>query len=322
MKYFLFVFSFLLIVSCDNELDLVAPNKEIPVVYGIIDQSDSIQYIRVERVFLDPNVAAPIIAKNPDSLYFEGITVKLIRESTGEEYEMERIDGNLEGLVRDDGAFADTPNYLYKILTENIPLLPKEKITISIEGIYEDRNVTATTAVIEPPIFITPVSGSNFSLSPFDSKITIGWNPKANAVIFTPIFSMDIEETKDGEITNKHLKWVVESNLTKSKISALRGDFFRFLIGALKVDPEITRRLSNFEFALVSGDANVSAFINVGQANLGLTSSGEIPNYSNLSEGLGIFGATYTDRRVELRLNGTSRDSLKNSTITRDLNFK
>ncbi|MEZ5030008.1 MAG: hypothetical protein R2787_01275 [Saprospiraceae bacterium] len=71
MAVFAGILMMLTLVSCDNELDLVSDWKEIPVVYGFLSRSDTAQYIRVEKAFLDPATSAFVIAKNPDSLYFQ-----------------------------------------------------------------------------------------------------------------------------------------------------------------------------------------------------------------------------------------------------------
>ena len=57
MRYIVLVFVAFYFMSCDNELNLVAEKKETPVVYGLIDQADTAQYIRVERVFVDEEIS-------------------------------------------------------------------------------------------------------------------------------------------------------------------------------------------------------------------------------------------------------------------------
>lgn len=42
---------FLSTISCTTELDLYAPEEDIWVVYGILNQEDSVQYIRVSKAF-------------------------------------------------------------------------------------------------------------------------------------------------------------------------------------------------------------------------------------------------------------------------------
>ncbi|MDF1696506.1 MAG: hypothetical protein P1U56_11760 [Saprospiraceae bacterium] len=321
MRYLSFVLVVLFLISCDNELDLVAENREVPVVYGLIDQADTAQYIRVERIFVDKEISGNVIAQNPDSLYYENISVKLIRLENGQEYTLTRVDGNVEGYVRDEGAFADSPNYLYKIRTDSIPLIEYEEYELRIDGIFEDRSVTSTATILEPPFLLNPMSGGLISFEP-NKKVNIGWTPKGDAEIFTTVFYFNITENTGGQFLDKRLAWIVDSNTDKSNIEADGIDFFSFLSGALTEDEEIRRTLNSIEFELISGNKSIEDYIRVGQANLGITSSGEIPILSNLSEGLGVFGSTHTHRRTNIQLTQSSRDSLINGSITSDLNFQ
>ncbi|MBK8876748.1 MAG: hypothetical protein IPN13_23830 [Bacteroidetes bacterium] len=42
----------MLFSACDNDIDLLAPYKEIGVVYGLINPKDTVQYVRIQRAFL------------------------------------------------------------------------------------------------------------------------------------------------------------------------------------------------------------------------------------------------------------------------------
>jgi len=259
----------------------VADYKETPVVYGIIDQGDSIQYIRVERAFIDKSISANTIAQNADSLYYDDITVKLVRVKTGEEYTLERVDGNEIGLQRDLGVFANDPNYLYQIRTDAIPLIAEEQIEIRVEGVFEDRAVTAMAPILKPAFFINP---SNESVIGFlrNRKSNVGWSGKNDPQDYDPIFSViysfDVNEERNGVTTTK--------------------------------------------FSLIEGNKAVADYIRVGLANTGLTSSGEIPIFTNMSEGLGLFGSSITQERTNLSISQTTLDSLRMSPLTAELNFE
>ena len=133
MKFTLSLLLFsLLIVSCDNELDIIEARKDIPVVYGFISLSDTAQYIRLEKAFVDETTSALVIAQDPDSLYYDDATVELVRTSNGASFALEMVDGKLEGYSREEGAFAQSPNYLYKIRTADIALEGDQEYTLRI----------------------------------------------------------------------------------------------------------------------------------------------------------------------------------------------
>lgn len=83
-KAFLLALVSLFFVRCSNKLDILAPYKEGVAVYGLINQNDTVQYIRVQRIFLGEGNAL-VMAQNEDSCYFKPgeLTVKLQRFSNG-----------------------------------------------------------------------------------------------------------------------------------------------------------------------------------------------------------------------------------------------
>ncbi|MGZ3863593.1 MAG: hypothetical protein ACXVPN_09240 [Bacteroidia bacterium] len=83
-KTLLLAFASLFFVRCSNKLEILAPYKEEVAVYGLINQNDSVQYIRVQRIYLGEGNAITM-AQNQDSCYFKPgeITVKLQRFLNG-----------------------------------------------------------------------------------------------------------------------------------------------------------------------------------------------------------------------------------------------
>jgi hypothetical protein len=83
-KAFFIAFISIFLVQCSNKLDILAPYKESVAVYGLLNQTDSVQYIRVQRVYLGEGNALTM-AQNQDSCYFKPgeLTVKLVRFKDG-----------------------------------------------------------------------------------------------------------------------------------------------------------------------------------------------------------------------------------------------
>ena len=66
----LIVFSF---NSCKEEIELIGNFEETAVVYGLLDQSESIHMIKITRAFIGPGNAIEIAAI-ADSSYFQSVT--------------------------------------------------------------------------------------------------------------------------------------------------------------------------------------------------------------------------------------------------------
>lgn len=69
-NYLIVLLSALGFVSCTTEVDITGKWKNIPVVYSIIDQADSVHYVRINRVF-SGNQSAYDMAIIPDSLLYD-----------------------------------------------------------------------------------------------------------------------------------------------------------------------------------------------------------------------------------------------------------
>ena len=57
-----------LFTACENEVYINAEYKETIVIYGLLDPQDSIQYIKVNKAYLNENIGALEAAKISDSL--------------------------------------------------------------------------------------------------------------------------------------------------------------------------------------------------------------------------------------------------------------
>lgn len=324
MRYYALLISLLFLASCDNELDLIEDRREVPIVYGLLDASQDYQYIRVERAFADPEVAASDIALNTDSLYYSNIEVVVTDVTEDKQVTLEKIDGAEIGIPRGEGAFAQTPNYLYRYKTENLPIVARHEYKLDLLGISENNTYSATMEAIDVPFFSKPSEGSSIRIA-LDKSVRLSWTPPNNNNIETynvTIFT-NFTEIKDGVETEKVVEWNVVRNTKNQFLDNVNGTaYFQSLKNQLEADPSIEREFNNLTIRLVSGGKTVADYMNVSEANLGITSSGEIPTYTNIKNGLGIFGSKYTHVKKFIGLTAESLEDLVESEITKDLNFK
>lgn len=313
-----------LLSACSNDFDLVTEKVEIPVVYAILNAADTAQYFRVERAFIDENVAASTIAQIPDSLYYDDAVVTLSRTSTGESWIMSEVDGNLEGYPRQSGAFATTPNILYKLRTSDITLEPEEEYKLTINIGDQFPLVEATTILMKPPFLSTPQDGSaggGLNIDPA-RRFRINWNDNATNAIYDAYVTFFYNETIGGETTAKSIDWQLLRNDVNNEIDTKADGFYSLLANSLVADPTISRSERGASFTLITGSIEIADYIRIGQANLGITSSGEIPVYEgSLSYGLGLFASRYTELRDELVLSQVTRDTLAFGSVTGNLGF-
>ncbi len=324
--------------SCSNDFELIDDWKDIPIVYGLLSPIDTAQYIRIEKAFVDPSTSALTIAQNPDSLYYDNISVQLKRESDGQVYTLNKVDGNAEGYQRESGVFADSPNYLYKIKTDNINLVGGEEYTLMINRGDNLDVVTASEVLVKDLELKRPTAGDpiqfvNSNTGEYNSEFKVRWLTDRTAHIFDVRLLIHYWINEPNIPTNlRTLSWIIDSN-RKAETDASSDAFqltteiepiafYRFLQNNIDASENVNRYFRSIDVIVDAGGQELLNYIDVGQANTGITSSQVIPTYTNLSEGQGVFSAKNQVIGEFYTISGASRDSLRESIFTRKLNFQ
>jgi hypothetical protein len=332
MKKLLFLFvTIFTLSSCENDFDLTEDWKDITIVYGLLDQSQPIQYIRIEKAFLDPTTSALVLAQEADSLYYDNIEVQLVEfqsgNSSGNIFQLERVNAADEGFVRAEGIFASDPNLLYKFDGEI-----KEDFTYRLEIIKDgdrDNKIEAETRICQDFRLTSPSSSNIINTIRFrpNAETAFRWSPPSNSEIFILKLLINYTEAPTSDpsnVTSKQLIWVIDDKITPdpgdlARVSAQGTDFFRFIDNSL--EPGFIRSLDSLDVEIVSGAVDLLNYLDAGQINGGITSSDLTTTYTNLNEGLGVFSSRHYKRVTGFELEPLSLDSLQDGYLTRDLGF-
>lgn len=153
--------------SCNEDIDLVGDFTETAVIYGLLDKSDSVHYVKITRAFIGPGNALNI-AQIPDSNYFNSVDAEVEEWIGGNWQGTEYVGGSPTGRVwqlkdtiitnkDENGAFYAPNQKVYVFYTHGAPLISKEdtpdpgqevayKFKAELNG---DFTVTATTGLVE-----------------------------------------------------------------------------------------------------------------------------------------------------------------------------
>jgi len=335
MKHLRFIaFAFLAFSSwtCTTDFTLEAEWKDIPVVYAFLDPTDEAHYIRVEKAFLQEGGDAREIAQIADSLYYDNATVQLQKVGSSQLYTLEKVDGNLEGFPREGGVFATAPNYLYKILQSNINLVGGSEVRFILNRGDGLPPVTAEIVLLNPiaPLQNQPPNPINFST--YERAINISFNPGPHAQLFDIRWVVNyLENTPENpsQFEPKQVTWVLESKLERedgSSNSVLyrvkSENFFQFLSGAIDPATDRVRKFVDIDIQITAVGQELADYIRVSGANLGITSSNQIPVYTNMSEGRGLFTSRTDIVLPGYQLDVNSITLLKTGPLTQNLNFQ
>lgn len=330
--------------ACSNDFDLTDNWKEIPVVYGILKAGDTAHYVRVEKGFIDPTRSALDIARIPDSLYYPDskVAVYIVRvRDTRQKFRLVRVDGNKEGFQRQDGIFATQPNWLYKLrrgLADSVKA--GEAYRLLIERTDGKPAITAETTVPREMRVVSPNPADIPPMITFREGNTtrVEWRSDVNAVFHnvTLLIRYREEDATGAVVARRSLTWQAGRNIRRSETlvdqtqGLYRGTleinsdlFFDFLRS--NIPAATSGRVRYFEpwdIIIEGGGKEIEQLLETTSANAGLTGAEVINNYTNLSEGFGIFTAKATRTMINLRPTSQTITAVQSNALTRELNFK
>lgn len=322
---FLFIFSISILFfnSCTEDFNTAADFKDIPVVFGLLSAADTAHYIRVERAFLAPNQNAVEVAKNPDSIYYKNLDVKIVDLTDGRTYTAREVDGNLEGYVRQEGPFATEPNTLYKFSADDLELVPGREYRLEVNRGDDLPLVTSTTTVVNEVRLFSPLEGGNIRMTEL-AQVRISWDNPSTAYFFDVTMDFTFREINAVTGTNelKTISWPIVRRTTQDRVVFRGAEFIAFLGGSGLIEsPAISRRIENIDITISAGGKEFYDFVQLILANSGVTSSQEVPEYSNLSEGRGLFSSRNSRTFTGFSLTTETIQDLNNNNLTSDLNF-
>jgi len=334
-------FSFFILVSlvftnsCSNELNLTAEPRDIPIVYGVLAANSPVHFIRVERAFVDPDIGPLILAQEPDSLYYENATVEILNLDTDQRFRLDRVDATLEGFPRENGIFATDPNIIYRISSSQMPLEGGENLQLQINRGENFELITADTKIIPSMEITRPVMPTIRGWTN-DVQQRISWKPNSDD---TRIFDIEIRFNYDERVNtpgspteSKTISWFplknrgisdTERGATQLSNEISGGAFYQFVGSAIDNSEPAIRAARGIDIVVHGGGTEIERFFTITLANTGITSSQDVPSFTNISSGgQGIFSSRSTGifRNIQLELD--ARDSLLFGRFTGDLNFQ
>ena len=329
-KVFEAIIILLIVSSCETDFNIEASEKEIPVVYGVLNVSEPKQYIRVQRAFLSKGGIVSDLSKDPNILYYSGGRAFLTVTGTGRTILGKRINTEDIGIKRDSGFFAESPNILYEFETKDWLLTPPAKVNFTFENESLFKGVSAQISLVKDLQLREGVPSAPLNLG-YDRVITIGWNHSTETKLFDLIMRINYLEKSNksnGVFLDKSVDWVLKDNLevgtdpTKGSFSFKGIEFFKFLGSALQISSDIQRNLKSVDILLTAGGTEFKEILNLNQANFGLTGSNSIPRYNNIENGIGFLSSRMKVSRTDIPLSSVTLDSLRLGVHTRSLQFK
>ena len=305
--YFLVTTGFM---SCNDKLDLVEDAPSVPIIYSILDPTESIHYVRINKSF--NGIGSPYdMAKYPDSILFGDlldIKVMIIdnkNEDVVKELNFKRINMKKDSVNREGKVvFAVEKHYVY--INEDGTFPYDNDYVYKLEVRLQNGDLIALAETNELYKF-------NF-LSPADSSMVKFWNDRPISTgwsrgYHTGLVTSDIT-IYYYEHNWKEKRYYIKTLKTKSKdlipVKALgygysTDSLFIQLEKQIKKDdsPDIDYRyIIRMTVNYMAVNADVAEYMShFGDAPSNYYENQQLQPLSNIKGGFGLFGAKITGKK-------------------------
>lgn len=339
MKYLLTLLAaIVLFASCSTDFDIAADYEEVTVVYALLDPTQPVQFIRIQKGYLDEDKSALDLALESDSIYYNPETMKVELEivSSGQRFTLQDT-----LLNKDDGIFASNNNRLYYF---DQPLQTNQTYRLHIENLQTGHIVTAETPIIQDFNTIFPPNDVN---SDYDINlvakdvagnprfVNTAWQSAVNGKVYELSLRFHYIVFRNGTSNpgdTTFIDWPVFRNETSATTAGGEGmayeydgrSLLTFLANNLEAHPDSIRKVLDrpIEYRYTVGGEVLWDYIRVNtQAQTGITALEAQPDYTNINGGLGIFSTRTRKFRPEVGLRDQTLDSLACGFETAPLQF-
>jgi len=304
--------------ACSEDV-VMMEGDPIPVVYCLLDPSQSVQYVRVGRTFNNHQIDSSF---SPDlTHFFEELEIYLVHEKDDGTQDYFQCFLN-EDFEREPGLFPVEGLQLYvancKVeFNQQYSLIiyrDSERIISYATTLTLGKELEVLDPILVPYRLINLFPGQGYAVR--ISKVE-------NAFIYQTTLSFEFDEMFDGIPTRKTVRLpqkfmtnkYPDQPLVEQTILGL--DFLNKVAKAIKPNPLITRIPICFNFQFTCCGEEVLLKV-ASEAN---SNSFSIIDYSNFTNAKGLFSTVNNQFVENLQLSRYTIDSLAMHALTRELNF-
>ncbi len=334
---FLIIINLLFLNSCKEDIELVGDFNETAIVYGLLDQSDSIHYIKINRAFIGPGNALEF-AQIPDSNYFENLEANITEIINGNIIRTWELSDTLITDKDQNGVFyAPEQKVYYFNHSMNSPLDPNGNYNLEItinKGLTNEFKITGQTGLVNG--MVSPQTNPSTSFSFIDNQgvlkaSSISLSNIGNAKIVNMSLLINVDEISSNDTNHLEIPMnISDAEVSTSYSASIQGQtFFELIQNNLTEDASIIKRkLTSVDVIVTGGSDDFLTYYSSSKPSTSITQSKPIfTNLSTNSENnvLGIFTGRQTLKGKKLFsapfqnfscLDSKSREYLCTGTIT------
>jgi hypothetical protein len=309
--------------GCANDIDINANWKEVMVVYGLLNPTDSIHYLKINKAFLNEKTNALEAASVSDSLFFDDLEVRVIRQEDQTVYPCQADNS----IPKDSGIFANDRNTLW---TFRAKISQFNTYRLEILRKSSGKKIEASTLICGQPAVFAPIADTFSTLNLQLENIPVIYNSGLNTAAYDIRMDFIYDEFPVADTSRKTQKSITWRLITDQRTNNYGGGvrltniiprtaFFQFIASQIKADATLRRRAKYVAFTFYGGAPQLVDYISVSEPSIGIVQ--KQAEYSNINGALGIFSSRHIYRIPKVKFDQNSLLLLIGRPEIRPLNF-
>ncbi len=313
--------------SCENDVDINADYEEVTVVYGLLNQADDRQYIKITKAFqTDGDVF--VAAKDPKNSMYDpkDLEVWLDEYSNGSFRKTIYLDSVLINN-KDTGDFYSPYEIVYAT-PKGEKLRQKYEYRLSIKVKSSGKIIEAKTTLVHDFDINRPLAIQKYASFSGNYNQKVDWDVAENGTLYQLVIRFFYTENpQSGPSTSHYVDMVFPTkrhNKNDSKPNMtieFSGTAFYQNLEAKMTLPEagMTRYSDSLYYIFAVADEDFTVYMDINGPSNSVVQ--ERPAYSNISGGVGLFSSRYTKIRYFAGLSVLSQEELIKGQYTNKLGF-
>ncbi|MEX2597870.1 MAG: hypothetical protein WEC59_13175 [Salibacteraceae bacterium] len=308
--------------GCETDIEIIAPKKDVTVIYGLLESNKTRHFIRINKAFVGEDSAKVLAAEPGINEYSDSELSAFVREKN--------LDGTETGAYwelnptyvksKEDGTFFSDSNKVY-YFDADLAIDKEYELVCNIDVEGEDlKEVKASTRVIgsnqgavtllKPRFIGTTSQGGDraevdfISQGEYSNALEVEWSNTSGGASYTSYYRFyytDVNKST-GERTRDSLTFSVGTE----RVTEGQTGTVSFQINPEEFFIQVDRNVEDYDFAnadferiasdtlqffLEVADNTLATYIEVNQPATEVVQ--EQPEYTNVTNGIGIFASRF-----------------------------